>query len=70
MKDSRKWPRFKVYLVLEIAAPCRQAAEDLAQEYRTRAENDNGEERSVFPGAKEPAYVVTASALDATELTR
>lgn len=70
MKDVRRWPRFRVQITLEIAAPCADAALDVAQEYVTRARNDNGTDRAPFVAASwkipasqfptEPAYVVDA----------
>ncbi len=68
MRNARKWPRFVVSVEMEVCAPCAQAAEDLADEYATRARNDNGEDRVLYSNPAlpaqmqptEPAYVVSA----------
>ena len=75
MRDSHKWPRFRIAIQMEVAAPCAEAAEQLADEYVTRANNDNGEDREVYthPGIPlkllptDPAYVVQAQRTDAKE---
>lgn len=72
MRDVRRWPRFKITITMEVAAPCQDAAEALAEEYVTRMRNDNGEGRCPYVGEdwgayartngpKDPAYVVDAS---------
>lgn len=69
MHDVRKWPRFIVTVTMEVAAPCVDAAEELAEEYATSARNDNGVNRAPFTSPTwsdrvkrptEPAYVVAA----------
>lgn len=71
MKDTKRWPRFTLTITMEVAAPCADAAEAVAEEYVTRMRNDNGESREPYVGddwdagarrhgPTEPAYVVAA----------